>query len=277
MGKAERCEYRWASKECSECGHENDIAARYCENDKCKAELVNPNDKLNSTFATIYADPHALRTERVIDFKPKKSVSKAGNDVLIIDIVTDKNRFRVWYNYNLESAFIRKWGADKIKKLFSYTLNTEDFKNILNKDDSISFYLTRFHSTLAKHVSEESIADLEKLWNQKTRFYHNVQHLNQIITDIQYSILFGDLSVVEKHTLLLAAFFHDAIYDAKRKDNEDKSIEFFKKSYIGKDAIMVQKVSDLIEVTKYRKRPTEKLQKIMWDADNAGFKKGWVS
>lgn len=132
-----------------------------------------------------------------------------------------------------------------------------------------------FHSTLAKHVSEESIADLEKLWNQKTRFYHNVQHLNQIITDIQYNILFGDLSVVEKHTLLLAAFFHDAIYDAKRKDNEDKSIEFFKKSYIGKDAIMVQKVSDLIEVTKYRKRPTEKLQKIMWDADNAGFKKGF--
>ena len=41
MGKAERCEYRWASKECPECGHENDIAARYCE--KCKAELVDPN------------------------------------------------------------------------------------------------------------------------------------------------------------------------------------------------------------------------------------------
>ena len=51
--------------------------------------LVNPNDKLNSTFATVYADP-ALRTERVIDFSQKKSVSKAGNDVLIIDIVTDK-------------------------------------------------------------------------------------------------------------------------------------------------------------------------------------------
>ena len=76
MGKAERCEYRWASKECPECGHENDIAARYCENDKCKAELVNPNDKLNSTFATVYADPHALRTERVIDFRPKNQLAK---------------------------------------------------------------------------------------------------------------------------------------------------------------------------------------------------------
>jgi len=34
-------------------------------------------------------------------------------------------------------------------------------------------------------------------------------------------------------------------------------------------------VCDLIEVTKHRTRPIGKLQKIFWDADNAGFKKGY--
>lgn len=133
----------------------------------------------------------------------------------------------------------------------------------------------KFEKILTVHVSEKSISDLEKLWNEKTRFYHNVSHLKQIISDIQKNIWFSELSLVEKHTLLLAAFFHDAIYDPKKKDNEDKSIQFFKKSYIGKDKIMVQKVCDLIEVTKHRKRPIEKLQRIFWDADNAGFKKGY--
>lgn len=134
---------------------------------------------------------------------------------------------------------------------------------------------SKFKPILEKHVSEKSITDLEKLWNEKTRFYHNVNHLKTMISEMQYNIWFGSLSLVEKHTLLLGAFFHDAIYNPKRKDNEDKSIEFFKKSYIGKDSIMIEKVCGLIEVTKHRKRPIEKLQRIIWDSDNAGFSKGY--
>src|SRR5699024_1245803 len=37
-GRLARCEYRWTFKECPECHHENDIAARFCES--CKEELV---------------------------------------------------------------------------------------------------------------------------------------------------------------------------------------------------------------------------------------------
>ena len=47
-GRAERCEHRWSIKQCDECGHENDITARVCE--KCKAEMINPNDKLKIDF-----------------------------------------------------------------------------------------------------------------------------------------------------------------------------------------------------------------------------------
>ena len=38
---------------------------------------------------------------------------------------------------------------------------------------------------------------------------------------------------------------------------------------------MVEKVSKLIEITKYRKRPNNKLERIFWDADNAKFKDGY--
>ena len=132
-----------------------------------------------------------------------------------------------------------------------------------------------FKPILLNYIKEESVSILEKLWNEKSRFYHNVTHLTQIIKDIESSIWFKDLSLPEKHALVLAAFFHDAVYDPKKKDNEDKSIELFKQLYIGKDSIMSKKVVELIEITKHRKRPYKFLQRIFWDADNTGFMKGY--
>ena len=44
LQKDQRCTYKWTFKECEECGHENDIAARYCQ--ACKAEIIDPNAKL---------------------------------------------------------------------------------------------------------------------------------------------------------------------------------------------------------------------------------------
>ena len=41
----DRCGYKWTFKKCEACEHENDIAARYCGN--CKAEIVDPNEKLD--------------------------------------------------------------------------------------------------------------------------------------------------------------------------------------------------------------------------------------
>jgi len=132
-----------------------------------------------------------------------------------------------------------------------------------------------FEDILKKYISDKALVELPYRWKEKHRFYHNTDHLIQILKDIESNIYFKNLNVYEKHALLLAAFFHDAIYDPKRKDNEDKSIELFIKSFKGKDLKMLDKVCDLIEVTKYRKRPTEKLKRIIWDADNAGFKGGY--
>ena len=68
-GKFERCSGRWASKECEECGQENDIAARICE--KCKHELVNPEDKLSLDFARIKASTTMPTIDYVLKWHPR--------------------------------------------------------------------------------------------------------------------------------------------------------------------------------------------------------------
>jgi len=135
----------------------------------------------------------------------------------------------------------------------------------------------QFYSFLKENVIEEAILDLSKRWNELHRAYHNINHLTQIIQDIEKDSGFRWLSIYEKNALLLAAFFHDVIYDPKKKNNEDESIRYFKAVYKHRDdPKTIQVVCDLIEVTKRRRRPLSKLERIFWDADNAGFKKGYA-
>ena len=134
-----------------------------------------------------------------------------------------------------------------------------------------------FSGILKMYINEKVIKELPHKWSEKSRVYHNTNHLIQIILDIEKSIWFKELNVYEKQALLLASFFHDAIYDPKKKDNEEQSIKYFAASFKEKekDPKMLNIVCGLIETTKHRKRPINKLQKIFWDADNAKFKKGY--
>jgi pantetheine-phosphate adenylyltransferase len=134
-----------------------------------------------------------------------------------------------------------------------------------------------FSSILKMYINEKVIKELPNKWSEKIRFYHNTNHLIQIILDIEKNIWFKELNVYEKQALLLASFFHDAIYNPKKKDNEDQSIKYLISSFKEKekDPKMLNIVCSLIETTKHRKRPINKLQRIFWDADNTKFKKGY--
>lgn len=132
-----------------------------------------------------------------------------------------------------------------------------------------------FNDILEKYIGDKPLMELPYRWGEKHRHYHTVNHLTQVLMDIENDYRFKDLSVNEKHALLLAAFFHDIVYDPKRQDNEEKTIEYFIRSYRGHDPRMIDTVCEIIECTKHRKRPTNKLQRIMWDADNKGFTEGY--
>ena len=134
----------------------------------------------------------------------------------------------------------------------------------------------QFSVFLSKNIKEEFIPDMFKRWNESNRAYHNIDHLIDIIKTIEKNPSFNFLSIYEKNALLLAAFFHDVIYDPKRKDNEDESIRYFKAAYQhDNDPKTIKVVCDLIEVTKHRRRPLSTLQRIFWDADNDGFNRGY--
>lgn len=95
QGLFERCGYRWTCKECPECGHENDIAARFCES--CKEELVDPNEKLKREFIRVKKDPYTQSTDPVLSWDLRKSMSKTGNETLRVDFVTEYRTFTVWF------------------------------------------------------------------------------------------------------------------------------------------------------------------------------------
>lgn len=94
-GEYLRCNYRWTHKECPECQEPNDIAARYCC--ACKAEIVDPNEKLREEFIRFKRDPHNRQTDRVLSMVVREGVSQKGNRTVRADFVTDHRSFSVWF------------------------------------------------------------------------------------------------------------------------------------------------------------------------------------
>lgn len=95
IGAFVRCCYRWTSKPCPECEAPNDLAARYCS--ACKAELVDPNEKLRRDFIRVKKDPYAVKTERVLKWSAMAHTSQAGDDIIRCDYQTDYRTFSVYF------------------------------------------------------------------------------------------------------------------------------------------------------------------------------------
>lgn len=95
LGEYERCGYRWTHKECPECGSENDIAVRYCC--KCKAEIIDPNEKLRMDFKRTKKDPTQMQTDEVVSMNIREGVSQKGNRTVRADFVTPWRSFSVWF------------------------------------------------------------------------------------------------------------------------------------------------------------------------------------
>lgn len=94
-GTYERCDYRWTSKECPECQEPNDIAARYCVS--CKAEIVDPNEKLVAEFKRLKRDPSKTQTDTIVSMDLREGVSQAGNKTIRADFVTPYRSFSIWF------------------------------------------------------------------------------------------------------------------------------------------------------------------------------------
>jgi len=89
----------------------------------------------------------------------------------------------------------------------------------------------RFKNLLNKYTSDKKQIDqywleLEKSYNFKSRYYHNLSHINELL---QFYDKY-EHELIKKNVVLFAIFYHDIIYDIKKKDNEKQSAEFAKNS-----------------------------------------------
>jgi predicted metal-dependent HD superfamily phosphohydrolase len=79
---------------------------------------------------------------------------------------------------------------------------------------------------------------LQQRWSEPHRHYHTVEHLDECIAWLD--------AVGGSDALAVALYFHDAIYDPARTDNEAASAVLFERLAVGVNAELVARVSALI-------------------------------
>ena len=94
-GKLDRCGYRWTSRECPVCAAANDIAARYCS--ECKAELVDPGEKLRFEFRAMKKDPTQPQCDDVVEVRFVRGVSQRGAETVRAEWTTPYRKLTTWH------------------------------------------------------------------------------------------------------------------------------------------------------------------------------------
>ncbi|MEZ0261792.1 MAG: N-methyl-D-aspartate receptor NMDAR2C subunit [Alphaproteobacteria bacterium] len=119
-------------------------------------------------------------------------------------------------------------------------------------------------------------------YNGPGRYYHNETHLKDVLEKLDWAKGALEKSGEVKHlsspekqkmfdTIELALWYHDAVYDGKAKDNEERSRDSFlqhaEKSGIPAD--VKKEVAALIDLTKHHKNAKTLPERILTDCDLA--------
>ncbi|OQY01308.1 MAG: hypothetical protein B6I20_07830 [Bacteroidetes bacterium 4572_117] len=86
-----------------------------------------------------------------------------------------------------------------------------------------------FINLISKHTDNDAIMqmfwlELKEKYSSKSRHYHNLSHIAELL---HFFFEFEHL-LVKKDIVLFAIFYHDIVYDVKKKNNEEKSAELAK-------------------------------------------------
>lgn len=113
--------------------------------------------------------------------------------------------------------------------------------------------------------------DLHDVYSTKSRYYHNLNHLKEMI------VLYDEynLELEFPNEVLFSIFYHDYVYKVTRKDNELKSAEYALSILPSITTLNKQLVFDMICATKNHQH--NKIEDINWliDFDLKILSKNW--
>jgi predicted metal-dependent HD superfamily phosphohydrolase len=128
------------------------------------------------------------------------------------------------------------------------------------------------------------MACLSQLYTQPHRKYHNINHINDCLAELENIPTHGTYELFDNHTLVgvdyatieTAIWYHDAIYNPYSKHNEHRSAALVPDKKIGND--FYDNVREAILATAKHLETQIDIQlttKIMLDIDLSGFGKPW--
>lgn len=108
-------------------------------------------------------------------------------------------------------------------------------------------------------------ADLRLRYSETQRAYHNLHHVMECLE------LLDETRALARRPaeIELAIWFHDAIYDPRRHDNEQRSADWAQRALrkAGASDAVVERVVNLVLVTRHDQAPTDADQELMLDID----------
>ncbi|MXO05362.1 hypothetical protein [Flavobacterium sp. HBTb2-11-1] len=118
---------------------------------------------------------------------------------------------------------------------------------------------------------QQNWLDLEKAYSKKSRHYHNLTHLKEMIES--FEVYRNKLE--NPNEILFSIFYHDFVYSASKKDNELKSAEYALSVLPENVNLNKQLVFDAICATQQHQQNT--IEDINWliDFDLKILSKDW--
>lgn len=116
-----------------------------------------------------------------------------------------------------------------------------------------------------KVLIEKFWTEIEKKYSGKSRHYHNLQHLETLFEEIENV----KAQIENFNNILFSIFYHDIIYDATSKLNEEKSADVAKErlEILGLNNEDLQQVYEQILATKSHQKSENEDTNFLLDAD----------
>lgn len=151
----DRCGYYWSYKECPDCEHFNDIAARACR--QCKAELINPAEKLVLSFKRAKRDPGKPQCDEILSMDIVDAISRSGNPIARVTFYTASRLFVVYYQTESSS----QWAHDKYAFFMASTKQRSETPRTVSYIKKGDFWeVTDFNQPTDKETLDNEISRL---------------------------------------------------------------------------------------------------------------------